>query len=524
MQPSRETEPLVRLGVAVSGAATPPVALADLWAIPCVETSRKICDDWRLGVAVQMLQGHVDRGTRQFITGWAADAAAPNEPVVIGVFVNGRKIAQLACDQLRTDLRHLGLYGEGRHGFRYEFAPPLPDGEPAKISVRFQETGAFLGHGNMFIARGSTEAVVIALPPQREEQLIVPAPVDPRTLFRLFALFDPTLDMYHLLCRLDFDRTRPTHLGYSVWGKVPEVYPRAMTWSPALARDYLNDLLHSPRFQQNVLAHALRAFPEKQRLMFVHIPKCAGSDLSHHLTFRFPSLQQRLMEESWTSKGDLFAALGEFVRELPFSDSVFVRGHVPLDFYVDADLIRPADRVFTIMRDPTEIAVSQLNYILTKFQRNIDSGVVERDTEEWLRALELDRLPPAVTPQFVEKYTRKLLYNPEVVEPNSMCRWLGGGDTQAVIERLARHLVEVTDTAHYNPWLAAEWGISARTRRNESTRYVSLSTLGHQELGFIRELSPEDRKLYARLQQALTKSGKMSVSGEDILNMAPQSG
>jgi hypothetical protein len=468
-----------------------------------------------------MIQGHVDRITRQVIVGWAADTDAPDERIDIAIFVNGRKQAQLACDQPRVDLRHTGLYGEGRHGFRYEFTPPLPPDETAKVAVRFAKSGTSLGHGNALLARGSTEATVVPAPPHKAEQLIVPAPVDPRTLFQLFMLFDPATELYPLLCRLDFGRVRPSHLDYSVFGQVPEVYPRGLDWSPALARDYLNDLLYSARFQQSVLAYALRAFPEKRRLMFVHIPKCAGSDLSFHLVSRFPSLEQRLMDETLTSKGEMFEALGGFVRELAFADAVFVRGHIPLNLYVDADLIRPADQVFTIVRDPTEIALSQINYILTKFQLNIDAGVVDMDTAGWLDALELKELPPAVTPQFVDKYARKLLYNTDIVEPNSMCRWLGGGDTNTVVERLARHLVEVTDTAHYNAWLSDRWGISSKTRQNESTKFVSLSALGHQELGYVRELSPEDRKLYSRVQHTLAVSDKVSVSGEDILNAPP---
>jgi len=465
-----------------------------------------------------MLQGHVDRITRQVITGWAADTAAPDERITVAIFVNGRKLAQLPCDQARPDLRHMGLYGEGRHGFRHEFTPPLPDAEAARVAVRFAESGRSLGHGDALLARGAAEAVVVPSPAQRREQLIVPAPVDPRTLFGLFALYEPAADLYPLLCRLDFGQVRSSHLDYSAFGQVPEVPLRGMAWSPALARDYLNELLYSPRFQQNVLVYALLAFPERQRLLFVHIPKCAGSDLSYHLASRFPSLEQRLMEEARTTKGKLFEALAGFARELPFAGAVFTRGHIPLDFYADAELIRPADRVFTIVRDPTEIALSQINYILTKFQLNIDAGVVERDTEEWLHALGLEGLPAAVTPQFVSRYAREMLYNADIVEPNSMCRWLGGGTAEIVAERLARHLVEVTDTAHYNAWLSDKWGITAHTRQNESTKFVSLSTMGHQDLNHLHNLSPEDRKLYARVERALADAGTVSVSGEDILD------
>jgi len=223
------------------------------------------------------------------------------------------------------------------------------------------------------------------------------------------------------------------------------------------------------------------------------------------------------VEEGWTEKDQLFHALAEFVRELVFSDSIFLRGHIPLDFYTDAGLIRPADRVFTIVRDPIEIAISQINYVLTKFQLNIESGILERDTENWLRLLGLRALPAEITPQFVADYTRKMLYNPDVVESNSICRWLGGGDAKEVVDRLARHLVEVTDTAHYNEWFASEWGISARTRQNESTKYVSLAALGHQELAHLRTLSPEDIKLYTWIQTALTTAERPWITGEELI-------
>src|ERR1700735_4498254 len=140
-----------------------------------------------------MLQGHVDRITRQVITGWAADDSAPDERVAVSIFVNGRKLAQVACDPPRPYLRHMGLCGEARDGFRYEFAPALPVAEAAKIAVRFAESGISLGHGNALLPRGATEATVVPAPPQKQEQLIVPAPVDPRTLFRLFALLEPPM-------------------------------------------------------------------------------------------------------------------------------------------------------------------------------------------------------------------------------------------------------------------------------------------------------------------------------------------
>jgi len=275
-----------------------------------------------------MNRGHVDRVTRQLITGWAADDSDPDGTSVISIFVNGHKVGQLACDQPRSDLLQTGLYGEGLHGFRYEFSPPIAAMANARVAVRFADSGRPLGNGEALLIAGSNEASLLPSPPTKQEQFIIPAPVDSRSLFNIFSLYEAATGLYPLLCRLDLSRTRQNSIDFSVFGEIPEARQHGAAWNPQSARDYLNELLHSPRFQQNILAYVLRAFPEKRRLLFVHIPKCAGSDLSMHLSSRFPSLEQRLVEEGWTEKDQLFHALAEFVREVVFSDSIFLRGHI----------------------------------------------------------------------------------------------------------------------------------------------------------------------------------------------------
>src|ERR1700712_2598819 len=116
-----------------------------------------------------MYQGHVDRITRQSVTGWAAETTTPDEYVDISIFVNGRKLAQIACDEARPDLRDIGPYGKGRHGFRYEFKPPLPDAPQVAVAVRFADSGTLLGNGNVLFASGANDGVAIDPPPERQE-------------------------------------------------------------------------------------------------------------------------------------------------------------------------------------------------------------------------------------------------------------------------------------------------------------------------------------------------------------------
>ena len=464
-----------------------------------------------------MLHGHVDQVTRSLASGWAADSARPDEPIAVSIFVDGSKAAEVVCDVPRSDLGQKGLYGRGAHGFAHTFDPPLSQDSAKKVCIRFAQAGEILGHGNVVFAPFQPAAEIVASPPMPAEQFVVRAPVDARSLIELFKLFDPSQGLYTLLCRLDFSEITADHVAYATG--VPTAAP-GRRWSAMAARDGLNNALHAAPFQRAILATVLRAFPERSRLLFLHIPKCAGSDLSLHLAMRYPSLEQRLMELAWTSVEQLFAALSAFAREVTFSDTIFVRGHTPLDFFIADDLIRPMDRVFTIVRDPVEIAISQINYILTRFSINIEAGVVERDTREWLRLLDLPGLPERLSPDFITRTAQRALVNPAIVEPNSMTRWLGGGDAEEIIGRLARHRVEITDTAHYSDWRAARWGVKAATRQNESIKFVTLADLTHKEIGYVSDLSRVDRILFSRIEDTLAAAGTPSITGGDLLELA----
>jgi hypothetical protein len=457
--------------------------------------------------------GHVDRITRRSISGWAADSDDLDRPVDVTILVDGERAAHVVCDRLREDLRARGTYGNGLHGFLHEFSPPLPEGAEAKIAVRFAESGQPVWNGDAVLPRGSGDAVMLPPPPQAP---MLPAPTSPAMLFRLLGLLDPRQGLYPLLYRLDFSGVRRAHLDYSVLGAAEDA-PRPAQWTPRIARDHLADLLHAPRFRGDILAHVLRAFPEKRRLFFLHIPKCAGSDLAAHLALRYPSVRQQWQEEAWFGTGALFAALADFVRELPFSDSILTAGHVRFDLHIGAGLVRPMDRIFTVVRDPIEIAISSVNYLLTRFQANLGARQPDADVQDWLATLGLPALPPQLAPPFVAEVIHRALYNPVVVQPNSICYWLGGGDAEAVIARLARHHVEITNTRHYDDWLAREWGVATPTRANASTRFLSLSDLSHQDLEHVRNLSPEDRKLYDLIEERLEASGRSSIFGEDLL-------
>lgn len=82
------------------------------------------------------IQGCVEVVTPSRIAGWAADRSAPEQPVAVELFWQGRRLAQARADRLRPDLVKAGI-GGGRHGFELFPTEPIEPGDPAlRVLVR----------------------------------------------------------------------------------------------------------------------------------------------------------------------------------------------------------------------------------------------------------------------------------------------------------------------------------------------------------------------------------------------------
>ena len=464
-----------------------------------------------------MLRGHVDRVTSSGVSGWAADDEQPDRIIDISIFVDDAKIAQIACRNPRSDLAETGKYGSGAHGFSFDLTQALRDGNPGKVSVRFSETGTLVGNREFKLSENGT----IPLPPpvqiSSEIPATVPAPNDPRGTLNLFALFEPEIGLFPLLSRLDYGSRGPIETWYSAIGEtIPAEQYHASLAGPYSPREDLYACLMSDRFQSNIVPIVLRAFPEKRRLIFVHVPKCAGTHLSVHLKQRLPSLDQGMAIPRWTSKEDLFERLSWFARLVPLYDSIFVSGHTQLRFYAENRLVRPSDHVFTVLRDPVDILISQLNYVLTRFATDSNSGNLGQDTKEWLHQLDLELPADPFDPNWTERVASRAVRNPNVIPQNPICYWLGQSTAETALNMLRLNSVEITDTAKFDQWMKTTWGIVSTRRYNESQPFFSSSSLPRALLTEIKNKVSEDLKLYGRVADALARSSTYPVIGRSL--------
>jgi hypothetical protein len=261
------------------------------------------------------------------------------------------------------------------------------------------------------------------------------------------------------------------------------------------ASDVRNVLL-SEEFQQTLVKRILDAFPEYGRLLFVHIPKCAGSDLVLLLAEKYFSLSRYLAFPEWTSKDALFAHLRRFTRERHEEDfKFFVSGHFRLQDYLD--LIRPCDELCTVLRNPVDRVISNINYILTCLER--DPELQEPHTRGWASAMGLSSLTGVV---FDEHLASSILDNerfyPELC--NGICYYLGDGSFRSAMENIKATNIELVMLEDYERWLQAKWGMQTR-HENKSSRFISYASLSDAQKAFIlRDLVGEDLKLYEALR------------------------
>jgi hypothetical protein len=98
-----------------------------------------------------MLRGHMDVITRYAIGGWAADSDLPQTSVDVVIFVDRREHGRVEASLPRPDLRELGTYGDGNHGFRYTFDPPLSILQSYDVVVCFALNNEPLPYGRFRI-------------------------------------------------------------------------------------------------------------------------------------------------------------------------------------------------------------------------------------------------------------------------------------------------------------------------------------------------------------------------------------
>lgn len=127
-----------------------------------------------------MRAGHVDAVTRTTVSGWAADNDAPESRLELRIELDGKEVGRVTTGRPRRDLAALGRYGDGAHGFSFNFSASLDAAREYNVSVRFDD-GRLLPNGARVVLAegGAAPAEQTPMPAQAPVQPVgdVPAPI-----------------------------------------------------------------------------------------------------------------------------------------------------------------------------------------------------------------------------------------------------------------------------------------------------------------------------------------------------------
>jgi hypothetical protein len=352
--------------------------------------------------------------------------------------------------------------------------------------------------------------------PSRKFIMLIPGPKTTRQTIELFLRYDAQNGLRDLLSNVDFSSMKPSDVYRSIYGELPSSGGLPEANAEYYARDDFENQLLSNQFRANIINFFLDGYTEKQRIFFIHIPKCAGSDLTSHLMRRHIAIDNKMRFPHWMPSKELFLAIRSIAAKSESSDCFFVHGHARIDEYKNSNAIRSADKLITVVRNPTEIITSSINYILTRILNDQRIGRFAPDTADWLRVLNLDKLPDTPSQAHIAELSKRILRHTHTVRPNSMCYWLGRGDAQSALCNLIEHDVEITDSERYNTWLWQAWGEKSDGQQNKSRKFIATETFSPADLEYIETITREDTKLYTEIQNCLAEQNGSSIHGKQL--------
>jgi hypothetical protein len=339
----------------------------------------------------------------------------------------------------------------------------------------------------------------------------VSAPINARQMLSNFAMFDSAKGLPSMLNRIDFQGVTRRQIFFNTLGRPPERANLVVEGPNFNARQVTAAALQGEEFQSKIREVILNAFPDKRRLIFVHVPKCAGSDLLVTLRRLFPYLHQHIAVPEQTPKANFFELLRDFAIGVNLSDSIAISGHVPLRWYTERNLVRFEDEVFSTVRHPRDIIYSYISFILTRFVDFKD--VVRADTTAWLNAIGLTKIDQNPTPEYLADIGRQLLRSRQVTGSNIMCHHLGSTTAASAFDLMAMTDIEVTDTTRYSQWRLQKFGFEPGRRVNPSQPFFTPEIATAADRAFIEELIGEDVVLYEAIMQKLNQQDELSIRG-----------
>jgi hypothetical protein len=302
----------------------------------------------------------------------------------------------------------------------------------------------------------------------------------------------------------------------------------------------LIELIQSVEFRIFLAARVLTAYPEKQRLLFVRVPQCAGR---HFLTLAetmHPFFPDRITSTRLALPPEFFRTMGLFLARFihtktvllckpniasfhlvpPFATPAAAGGDpadtLPWNFTIPP--YRTGDRLFTIVRDPEEIILGQVNAIAAalRLPAGEDAPAIRR-WRGWL-----GDMPELADDAGWVALARQVLARFRGADP--ICHALGDGTTEGATQACLVTNIEIADLSRYSEWILRTWDTKPEPPDPEAPPILAMEALEQQDRDRLVALTRQDRPLYDRIKAAISVAEKSSITGSQLFAEAAASG
>ena len=359
-----------------------------------------------------------------------------------------------------------------------------------------------------------------------------PLPARPRDLFELFVTLGDQATIPSLFEACDLRHTDPRHITSIALNRWPTAQELAEQPTPYNARHHLRSLVLGREFRSSLIRRICDAYPERPRMLYVQIPRCAGD---HFMTLA--NTMHAIVPEGidrW-KRGDqstFIPRLGTYLARFNQTRSITMRLPVispyiqttpppqddsTLPWSINPPPKRPGDRLFTIVREPTGLVLSQVNAILSGLQA---SPAGETAGDSWRERLA--PLPVAEDLPGWKAVGRAVLAL--LTTNNPICRALGDGTAVSARESCWLSDVEIADLSSYHDWVKYSWDVEPEPPSNTSQPILAKEDLDHEAAAHLARLTAEDTLFYAQVAAILPKPGdtKTAIRGRELQLETPQ--
>ncbi len=351
-----------------------------------------------------------------------------------------------------------------------------------------------------------------------------PAPMRPRELFEVFGVLGVSSSYQGLIQSLDFKLTSPGLLANAVLSRWLTNAELAAVGQPYKAPMHLRELLLSYEFRGTLIRRVCEAFPEKRRMLHVRIPSCAGRYTMAVLQTTYPTFRNDYASREFGKVEYLAKYLGVLLSAVNTARAVAISTPQltsfidppalatvesdPLGWAINPAPCRAQDLLFTVVRPPVSLALSQVNATLTRLRMPDPPPALQSI------ARALGPLPAADQKAAWQALGRKLLASH--LPQNPICTALGTGTADSAFAACARVPIQIVGIDRYCDWCRTAFEGPPYEATDASEPFLQEADLTAADRATINARMAEDIIFYNRFQPLYESGGLPWVPGPKL--------